>query len=154
ALREVKADGTIGRSWTYVELERDARRLATAFVARHAPCARIAIWANNIPEWVLIEYAAALAGLTLVTVNPSFQKREVKYVVEQSRASAIYFVDSYRGNPIARIADEVASEVPAVRHLVDVNDHEALFEGADPKRKLPHVAPRAPAQIQYTSGTT
>jgi fatty-acyl-CoA synthase len=154
ALREITLEGKVARSWTYFELHEDASRLATALLSRHAPGERIAIFAHNVPEWVLLEYAAALAGLTLVTINPSFQLREVKYVLEQSRAAGIYVVESYRGNPIARIAAEAAGQIPAIAHVVDLQDEGALFAGADAARKLPRVRPRDPVQIQYTSGTT
>lgn len=154
AMREITIGGEIGRSWTYRELHDQAHRLATALLARHKPGERIAIFAHNVPEWVLMEYAAALAGLTLVTVNPSFQPREVKYVVEQSRSRGLYCVESYRGNPIARIAREVAAGIPAVAHVIDICDEKALYAGADAARPLPKVSPRDPAQIQYTSGTT
>ena len=42
------------------------------------PCPRtdhVAIWVANQPEWVLVEFGAALAGLTLVTVNGVRPKR-------------------------------------------------------------------------------
>ncbi|MFO1187294.1 MAG: AMP-binding protein [Alphaproteobacteria bacterium] len=154
ALREVTIGGEIGRSWTYKELNDQARRLAGALLVRHEPGDRIAIFAHNVPEWVLMEYAAAIAGLTLVTVNPSFQPREVKYVVEQSRSRGIYCVENYRGNPIAKIARDVAAEVPAVAHVIDICDEEALYAGADAAPALPKSSPRDPVQIQYTSGTT
>ena len=66
--------------WTYSALLADAERLGRALASRHQPGARIAIYANNIPEWVLFEFGSALAGLTLVTVNPAFRKRELLYV--------------------------------------------------------------------------
>lgn len=71
ALRELRGDGAIGREWTYAELLRDSERLARALASRHATEARIAVFANNVPEWVLVELAVAFAGLTLVTVNPA-----------------------------------------------------------------------------------
>ena len=43
------------------------------------------MWAPNLPEWLLLEYAAALAGLTLVTVNPALRPPELAYVLGQSR---------------------------------------------------------------------
>ena len=54
ALREIGTDGAAGRSWTYRALLRDAERLGRALASRHAPGARVAIYANNVPEWVLI----------------------------------------------------------------------------------------------------
>ena len=40
----------------------DAERLGRALVSRHAPGTRIAVYANNSPEWVLLEYGAALSA--------------------------------------------------------------------------------------------
>ena len=55
----------------------DAERALDRVDAAIAAGERIAIWAPNAPEWVLIEFAAALAGLTLVTVNPGYVAREL-----------------------------------------------------------------------------
>ena len=40
------------------------------------------VWAPNVGRWLLMEYACALAGLVLVTANPSFQPGELRYVLE------------------------------------------------------------------------
>lgn len=153
AIKELDRDGGAGRTWTYAELQRDAERLARALASRHRPGARIAVYANNLPEWVLLEFASAMAGLVLVTVNPSYQKRELKYVLEQSRSEALYTVTEFRGTPMRAIADEVCGEVPAIRHRILLTDHAALFDGED-RGTLPAVAPGDVTQIQYTSGTT
>ncbi len=153
ALEELSFAGEIGRRWSYNELLRDCERLARALASRHGKGARIAVWAPNSPEWVLLEFAAAMAGLTLVTVNPSYQHRELRYVLEQSRAEAIYHVAEYRGNPMQEIADTVCDALPAVRRRILLTDHEALFEG-EARGVLPDVAPEDDVQIQYTSGTT
>jgi len=153
ALREVSAAGAFGRSWTYDALLKDAERLGRALASRHAPGARIAIYANNVPEWVLMEMGAALAGLTLVTVNPASIAPELRYIVEQSGAEAIYCVESFRGNPLAEIARAVSAQLPAVRHCILLDDHAALFAG-EAAGALREPLPGDPAQIQYTSGTT
>ena len=124
ALKELGYDGEIGRTWTYAELLTDARRLARALASRHAEGARVAVYANNVPEWVLLEVACGLAGVTLVTVNPAYQKRELKYVLEQSRSEAIYYVTDFRGNPMKEIADAACDEIPAIRHRILLTDHD------------------------------
>jgi fatty-acyl-CoA synthase len=151
ALSEILSDGKAGRSWTYAQLLADSERLGRALASRHRQGARIAVWANNIPEWVLLELGSAMAGLTLVTVNPSYQARELKYVLEQSRSEALYYVASVRGNKMIEIADEVCAELPVIRHRILLTDHGSLFAG---EASLPSVRPRDPVQIQYTSGTT
>ena len=65
----------------------DAERCARGLLRYFEPGEHVAVWAHNLPEWVLLEYGAALAGITLVTVNPSFQPAEVAYVLGQSRAA-------------------------------------------------------------------
>lgn len=153
AMKELGYDGAVGRCWTYRDLHDDSARLARALSSRHEKGARIAVWANNIPEWVLLELASAMAGLTLVTVNPAYQARELKYVLEQSRSEALYFVREFRGNPMAAVAEEVCATLPRIRHRILLDDHAALYDGAE-RGVLPPVAPGDVCQIQYTSGTT
>ena len=154
ALVEVDLDGETARRWTYAELLADSERLAGALASRFAPGERLAVWAPNVPEWVLMEYACGLAGLVLVTANPSYQAAELRYVLEQSGASALFSVASYRGNPMAEIAVEAAGGLAAVRELVDLDDAAALYRIGSRPAALPEVAPGDAAQIQYTSGTT
>jgi len=153
ALKELDYDGTVLRTWTYTQLLTDSEQLARALAARHAEGARVAAYANNIPEWVLLELGCALAGVILVTVNPAYQKRELRFVLEQSRSEAIYYVANFRGNPMQAIADAVCDEIPAIRHRILLTDHEALYAGAD-RGQLRAPKPEDPVQIQYTSGTT
>ncbi|MEM1148811.1 MAG: long-chain fatty acid--CoA ligase, partial [Pseudomonadota bacterium] len=153
ALKELGYDGAIGRTWTYAELLADSERLARALASRHEEGSRIAVYANNVPEWVLLELACGLAGVILVTVNPAYQKRELKYVLEQSRSEAIYYVADFRGNPMQEIADSVCDEIPAIKHRILLTDHNALFAGED-QGALRAPKPDDAVQIQYTSGTT
>jgi fatty-acyl-CoA synthase len=152
ALVEGLPDGTAGRRWTFAELLGDAERLGRSLAARYRPGERIAVWAPNVPQWVVLEYAAALAGLVLVTVNPSYQARELDYVLRQSRAAGLFLIEEFRGNPMGAIASRVAAEIPALREIVDLRDEAALHGEAE--AELPEVGTNDPVQIQYTSGTT
>ena len=58
------------RTWTYAQLLDDARRCASWLRANFAFGDRICVWAPNVPEWIVLQYGAALAGVTLVTGNP------------------------------------------------------------------------------------
>lgn len=154
ALQEVDSSGSLGRQWTYSDLLADSERLAYALLTRYRPGERIAVWAPNIPEWIIAEFGLGLAGLTLVTVNPGYQPRELKYVLQQSRAVGLFLIGEFRGNPMAKIAAEVVADIPAIREVIDMEDHAALFREAGPRGVLPKVSPRDEVQIQYTSGTT
>ncbi len=153
ALVEAGLAGLTDRCWTYGELLAAAERLARALLSRFKPGERICVWAPNAPEWVILEYAAALAGLTLVTANPAYQERELRFVLDQSQSAALFLVKEHRGNPMASIG-AAAARLPCVRAVIDLEDHEVLFAGCDEIRALPVVSPRDLAQIQYTSGTT
>ena len=113
ALKELGYDGEIGRVWTYAELLRDAERLARALASRHAEGARVAVYANNIARMGAARARRARSpGVTLVTVNPSYQQRELKYVLEQSRSEAIYYVASSAAIRWARSPTPCATSFP------------------------------------------
>ncbi len=155
ALVEVRQSGEIGRRWSYGTLLADSERLAGALAARFHPGERVVVWAPNSPEWVLMEYACAFAGLVLVTANPAYQVRELRYVLEQSGAVALFLVREFRGNPMAEIGAAAAEGLGAIREIVDMNDAAALHAGGgEGEQGLPEVSPGDAAQIQYTSGTT
>ena len=154
ALVEVRADGSTGRRWTFAELQRDAARLADALLSRYEPGERIAIWSPNTPEWAIVEFAAGIAGLTLVTVNPSYQAKELAYVLKQSRSAGLFLIGECRGNPLAEIARAVRADLPLLREVVDLDDHAALFAMSPTPRARPAIATNDATQVQYTSGTT
>lgn len=151
ALAEALPDGSIGPRWTYRELEAEATQLARALAAHDTPGARIAVWAPNCAEWVLLEYAAAYAGRVLVPLNPAFQAREAQYVLRQSGARVLHYLPEYRGNRIGEMARQLADEL-GIEHCL-LGEARARHRDAD-DRPLPRVQPLDAAQIQYTSGTT
>ena len=154
ALVEIVQDGSVGRRWNYAKLLADSEDLARALASRFAPRERVVVWSPNSPEWVLMEYACALAGLVLVTANPALQARELRYVLEQSGAVGLFMFKTFRGNPMERIAEEATQGLSSIREIVDLDDEDALYLEQGSESILPDVSPDAAAQIQYTSGTT
>ena len=61
------------RRWTYADLFADAQAGARAMLARFRPGERLAIWGQNLPEWVLAEFACGLSGVVIVTINPNLR---------------------------------------------------------------------------------
>ena len=154
ALVEVNMAGQTGRRWTYGELLAESEKLALAFASRFSPGEHIVVWAPNIPEWLLMEYACALAGIVLVTANPAFQAKELRYVLEQSDSVALFLIESYRGNPMSKIATKATDGLDAIREIVSLEEPTALYRIGERMAALPNVAPGDAVQIQYTSGTT
>jgi acyl-CoA synthetase (AMP-forming)/AMP-acid ligase II len=154
ALIEGAPDPAARRWWTYGALLEEAEEAARALLGRFAPGERVAIWANNIPEWVVLELAAGLAGVTIVTVNPALRSEELAHVLGQSRAHGIFLVPEYRGVPMAEMLESLRGELPALREVVSFADWDEFRASGAAGERLPRVDPRSPAQIQYTSGTT
>ena len=142
------------RRWTYAELLADAERCALGLLQHFEPGERIALWACNLPEWVLLEYGAALAGLVLVTVNPSLQQAEAAYVLRQSRVAGLFVVPEVRGNQLAAHAEAIRADLPGLREVMRLDRLDELIGTGGRDVPLPAVGPDDPAQIQYTSGTT
>ncbi|MDE1566580.1 AMP-binding protein [Aquabacter sp. P-9] len=142
------------RRWTYSQLLADAEQVARALLGRFQPGEHVAVFAANSPEWVLLEMGAALAGLTLVTVNPAFLAQEVAYVLGQSRASGVVVQPEYRGRDLLAVVAEARSGLPHLREVIALDGWSAFLASGVRDTVLPDVAPLDIAQIQYTSGTT
>jgi fatty-acyl-CoA synthase len=154
ALVDAVPDPAQRRSWTYAELLSAAEQVARALLVRFRPGERVAIWAPNCAEWVLLQQGASLAGLVLVTVNPANRQRELDYVLHQSRAAGLFLVPEYRGFDMAQAVLTARATAPELREVVSFTDWAEFLATSDAAKTLPAVAPGDPAQIQYTSGTT
>lgn len=152
ALVEGSREG--GRIWTYAELLDRSLHAARALLARFQPGERVAFWAPNVPEWLPALYGCALAGITLVTVNPAYKRRELEYVLSKSRAAGVFLADSYRGFDMEAAVHAAAPNLPYLREIVSVASFDAFLQEVADDRELPNVGPRDPAVIMFTSGTT
>jgi fatty-acyl-CoA synthase/long-chain acyl-CoA synthetase len=160
ALVEVAPEGSTsmtgaaatGRRWTYAELLDEAQRCAAWLLGSYEPGSRICMWAPNVPEWVVLDYGAALAGMVVVTANPALGVDELRYILEQSRSSLLIHADRFRGVDMTGVAQMAAVGGCDLFALpgweTTVRAHPAA------PAELPTVRPGDPVQIQYTSGTT
>jgi fatty-acyl-CoA synthase len=114
----------------------------------------MAAGAPNIPEWIILQYGAALAGLIVVTANPALRAAELRYVLRQSRSAGLFFTAAFRGSDMAAIAQEAAAGLPELRAAFSFADWPATVGGHHAGGSLPEVRPGDAAQIQYTSGTS
>lgn len=76
----------------------------------------IAIWAYNVPEWVLLQLASAKIGAILVTVNTSYKSAELEYILSQSDSTSLFMVGSFKDTnyveTLAGVAPELAASAP------------------------------------------
>jgi len=142
------------RQWTYSELLAASESAASALLKHFNPGDRVAIWAPNRPEWIIAEFGMALAGLTLVTVNPAYLDDEVKYVLRQSRARGVLVEPIFKDRDLLSILVGLKDDLPELEHVLSIADLPTDRADKNDAARLPVVHPGDPAQIQYTSGTT
>ena len=154
ALRTGGIGGLPGRQWTYAELLADSEQCARRLLCVFEPGDRVAVWADNRPEWIVLQFGAALAGLVLVTLNPGFQSEEARYVLEQSRARGCFSAVDYRGSGLAQITRDLQAGLSDLKHLFELDSWQEFMAGEATVADLPGVEVGDPVMIQYTSGTT
>jgi len=159
--------------WTFRELEQEARLVARGLVAVGVATGdRVAVWATNVPEWIVLQFALAKVGAILVTVNTSLRAREIEYVLRQSEASTVFTIAGFKG---VDYVDELRSagaltpdHLPHLRRVIYIGDpcpegltpygrlrtlgeavSEAALDGVEAGVNVDDVI-----NMQYTSGTT
>src|SRR5882672_11445061 len=78
------------QAFTYAELDRAARGIATSLRARGIePGATVAILIPNVPEFTQVYFGILYAGCTVVPLNVLLSAPEVQYHLEDSRAKLL-----------------------------------------------------------------
>ncbi|MHA6621848.1 AMP-binding protein [Pseudonocardia sp. DLS-67] len=160
---EALVDVPSGRRWTYGQLRADVDTLALGLLAAGVVKGdRVGIWAPNLPEWTLVQYATAKIGAVLVNINPAYRTHELEYVLNQAGISMIVAAPSFKTSDYEAMIKEVQPSCPALRQVILIgrpNWDELLADGrggdrAELARLQAELSPDDPINIQYTSGTT
>ncbi len=72
---------------------------------------KVAVWATNVPYWVVLQFATAKIGAVLLTVNTNYKKHELKYLLQQSEAENIFLIDGFRDTDYILTLYELAPEL-------------------------------------------
>lgn len=143
------------RRWTYTELLRDCEAAARGLLEQFKPGDRIAIWAQNVPEWVLAELSLTIAGLPIVTINPGLGADEAAYILRQSEAVAVLSTSSYRGRNLTELANGLLESCQDLQQVIPIDSFSSFIDtGSTLDTALPSVGPDDLMMVQYTSGTT
>ncbi len=149
--------------WSFAELLARTDALASGLLALGLkPGERIGIWSPNCAEWTLTQFAAARAGLILVTINPAYRLSEVEYTVNKVGLAALVAAESFKTSAYAEMIETLGpARLPTLRAqiLIGENARPGWLSFADvaahPGGALPDdLDPRDPINIQFTSGTT
>jgi fatty-acyl-CoA synthase len=147
---------------TYAQLWQQVEEVAKALLAIGVQQGeRVALWAPNCYEWVLVQYATARIGAILVNVNPAYRASELAYVLRQSGASVLVSAVAFKGSDYRAMIDEARPTCEQLRETIYLVEGWAQFlrnaqrTGDD---ELWVATQRVhfdePVNIQYTSGTT
>jgi len=71
----------------------------------------VAIWATNVPEWVVLQFATAKIGAVLVTVNTNYKSTELEYVLKQSDSVALFLVQGFKDTDYVETVGEIVPEI-------------------------------------------
>ena len=161
--RQALVDLVSGQRWTYAQFDAAVDDVARALLASGLGRGdRIAIWAPNCAQWLLLQYGSARVGAILVCVNPSYRAHELAYVLQQSKTSVLFCVGENRGASYRAMVAAVAPDIGSLRETVFVDDHgwtQWLASGVDidlaeVRKRSAQLSFDDPINIQYTSGTT
>ena len=100
-----------GRRYTYAELQREARQLASALLRQGlVPGDRVGIWSHNNVEWVLMQLATAEVGLVLVNINPAYRTAEVEYALNKVGCRLLVTMARFKTSDYLGMLRELAPE--------------------------------------------
>ena len=75
-----------GPRYTFAQLDHEAHTIARGLSAIGVePGERVVVWATNVPEWVVLQFALAKIGAILVTANTSLRPRDIDYLLRHAR---------------------------------------------------------------------
>ena len=126
-----------GLRYSYEEFKEVVERCARALMALGLKKGdHVAVWAQNVPEWVILQFATGKTGTVLVTINPAYKSNELRYVLEQSDAAALFLTEGVQGADFVEILEDAApglddaepgegleiEGLPYLKHVVLIGD--------------------------------
>jgi fatty-acyl-CoA synthase len=132
------------------------------------PGDRVALWAPNIPEWIVALLALCKVGAIFVPVDPGADLRDLQYLLDQSESKAIILARGLEEDEYIDLILEARDQAHSLEHIILIAREsqpemvlwtELLGMGDDPdsqslEQRENLVSPEDPVAIMYTSGTT
>ncbi|APG26086.1 MAG: AMP-binding protein [Syntrophotalea acetylenica] len=171
-----------GLRYSYLEFNALCERVAKGLLALGVRKGdHVAIWATNVPQWVVLQFATAKIGAVLVTVNTNYKSVELEYVLKQSDATTLFLVSGFKDTDYVETLYSVVPELrdagpgqlcserlPFLKHVVFLGDRqfpgmrcwsemESLgrdIEDAQLAAIASSLDEHEVINMQYTSGTT
>ena len=142
---------------------------------------KVAIWATNVPFWVVLQFATAKIGAVLLTVNTNYKTAELEYLLQQSESENLFLIDGYQDTDYINTVYDLVPELKTQQrgslnskkfpHLkrvcfLGLEKHRGMYTIPEIRAMKTMVSPEAyqarqdtldphdVVNMQYTSGTT
>lgn len=139
-----------GEKLTYDDFARRVDALTETFVAAGLGAGdKVALLSNNMPNWGVVYFTAAIHGLVIVPILPDFSGPEIDRIILHSEAKALVASDKL----YTKVSKEVIAEqdllVVRSKNLGVISHRKAAARGVVSVPRSEDLA-----AIIYTSGTT
>jgi acyl-CoA synthetase (AMP-forming)/AMP-acid ligase II len=143
-----------GRTVTHRALAERAFRLADALRRRGVGRGdRVAVLAQNCPEYIEAYAAGELGGWTTVTVNYRLAEPEIAYILADSRPKVL-IAEAQFGERLGAATTQSLQHILTFAGAGPDLDYEGELAGAEAAPPVVATAPDDVAYLIYTSGTT
>lgn len=169
---------------TWKEFNEEAETIAKGFLEMGIRKGdHVAIWATNVPEWMLTFFACTKIGAVLVTVNTAYKVFELEYLLRQSDSKMLVMIDNFKKNDYVQVVNELCPTLkdckpgeydnpmlPYLKTVVYAGNQETapagmvhwkeLYQKAEKiddktfREIYDSINPQDICNMQYTSGTT
>src|SRR6185295_8501631 len=121
---------------------REARTIARGLIAHGVGAGeRVIVWAPNVPEWVVLQFALAKIGAILVTANTALRARDIDYLIRQSEAATLITVRGVKDVDYVAALEAIGAArgaIPGLKRLIFIG--EVAPEGFIPYEDLRSTA--------------
>jgi len=168
--------------WSYSQFRDKVNQAARGFLSIGVKKGdHVAIWATNVPEWLVAQFSTAKIGAVLVTVNTNYKAFELEYLLRQSDAAVLILTRGFKDSDYVDIINQLCPELreaepgslsnqrlPFLKHVIYIGEecHPGMYNWEDlysfgdavPQSALSEIEaalnPHEVINMQYTSGTT
>src|SRR3954451_12271329 len=99
---------------TWAEFDGAVERVGRGLLALgFVPGDHFGVWATNVPQWLILQFATARIGVVLVNINPAYRASELKYALRQSDVRGLALIDAYKSSQYFDMINEACSELAA-----------------------------------------
>ena len=152
--RPALIDGPSGRTYTYAQLAGAMKAFAGGLQARGlGPGDTIALMSPNSPEFAIVFHGAAIAGVTVSTINPTYTAEEVAFQLRDSRSTMLITIGLFAETAVTAAKDAGVTDIFIIGDAPDGMESFMQLMAAP----IEQVAVDVDQQIvvlPYSSGTT